>query len=388
MAVLRLMVGAPGGKSRTRKARPRLVLTVALAVLCLGGAAKATGELLPAPAGKIFFGVTDTGQIQDFTAFAQSVGKHPAVIETFHPYGNSLHYAIPRWGVAQARPMLHISTVDDQNGTELINPQGIALAGGDDYLLRLNSSFATRGIQAYIRPLGEMNRCLNAWASYDCEGKSRGPAYTPYWYRQAFRRIAIIVRGGGTLAEINAKLAAVGLPAVDRQAGNGLEPDALASAPVSMVWSPLPGGSPATRKNRPIRFYPGAKYVDWVGTDIYSRYPVWKSLKKFYKIKAFRKKPFALTEWGVSSGDDPKFVKRLFAWVRTHKRTRMLVYYQDFGTSNTYRIQNYPKSRRVIARNLRQSRYPALAPNPPPPPAPTTPTDPNDPVPPTGGTGG
>ena len=386
--MLRLIVGAPGGNSSRRLSRRRVLLSVALGLACLGGAAKASGELLPAPAGKVFFGVTDTGQIEDFTAFAQSVGKHPAVIETFHPWGNSLHYSIPRWGQAQARPMLHISTIDDQSGAELINPEGIALAGGDDYLLRLNSSFATRGIEAYIRPLGEMNRCLNAWAAITCENKPRGGAYTPYWYRQAFRRIAIIVRGGGTLAQINAKLAAAGLPPVDRRAGNGLEPDALAAAPVSMVWSPLPGGSPATRKNRPIRFYPGAKYVDWVGTDIYSRFPVWKSLKKFYKTKKWRRKPFALTEWGVSAGDDPKFVKRLFAWVRSHKRTRMLIYYQDFGTSNSYRIQNYPKSRHVIARNLRQSRYPALPPNPPPPPAPTTPTDPNDPVPPTGGTGG
>ncbi len=361
---------------------------MALAFACLGAAATASGELLPAPRGKVFFGVTDTGQIEGFTAFAQSVGKHPAVIETFHPWGNSLHYSIPRWGLAQARPMLHISTVDDQSGAELINPRGIALAGGDDYLLRLNSSFATRQIRAYIRPLGEMNRCLNGWAAYDCRGKSRGRSYSPYWYREAFRRVAIIVRGGGTLAQINAKLAAAKLPPLDRQAGNGIEPNALGYAPVSMVWSPLPAGSPAIRKNRPIRFYPGAKYVDWVGTDIYSKYPVWKSLKRFYRTKKFRRKPFALTEWGVSAGDDPKFVKRLFAWVRHHRRTRMLVYYQDFGTRNTYRIQNYPKSRHVIARNLRQHRYPALAPDPPPPPSPTTPTDPNDPVPPTGGVGG
>lgn len=386
--MLRSIVGVPGSNTSSRRSRLRLFLALALALLCLGAAASASGELLPAPSGQVFFGVTDTGQIEDFTTFSASVGKHPAVIETFHPYGNSLHYAIPRWGQAQARPMLHISTIDDQTGAELITPEAIALANGDDYLLRLNASFATRQIRAYIRPLGEMNRCLNAWAAYTCGGTPRGEAYTPYWYRQAFRRIAIIVRGGGTLVDINAKLAAVGLPAVDRRAGTGLEPDALALAPVSMVWSPLPAGSPAIRKNRPIRFYPGAKYVDWIGTDIYSKYPVWKSLKTFYRTKKFRRKPFALTEWGVSAGDDPKFVKRLFAWVRTHKRTRMLIYYQDFGTSNTYRIENYPKSRAIIARNLRQARYPALAPYPPPPPAPTTPTDPNDPVPPTGGTGG
>jgi Glycosyl hydrolase family 26 len=366
----------------------RLRIAAAAAALCLATAATASGELLPAPTGQVFFGVTDTGEIEDFQAFADSVGKHPAVIETFHPWGNNLHYALPRWGEAQARPMLHVSTVDDQTGAELITPQGIAIGTSDDYLIRLNSSFGTRQIRAYVRPLGEVNRCLNAWATYTCDGALRGQAYTPYWYKQAFRRIAIIVRGGGSLAEINSRLAATGLPPLDRKAKDGVEPDALPYAPVSMVWSPLPGGSPAIKRNRPMRFYPGGAYVDWVGTDIYSKYPVWKALTRFYKVKKIRRKPFALTEWGVSAGDDPRFVKKVFAWVRKHRRTGMLIYYQDFGPVNSYRIQNYPRSRAVIARNLRQGRYPALPPNPPPPPSASAPTDPNDPVPPTGGTGG
>jgi hypothetical protein len=372
-----------------RRARLRLGIAAIAAALCLGAAAQASGEVLRPPGGQVFFGVTDTGYLSDFQAFTDEVGKHPAVIETFHPWGNNLHYAIPRWGAAQARPMIHISTVDDQTGAEVITPRGIATGTSDDYLIRINSSLATRGILAYVRPLGEMNRCLNAWAAYDCQGKSRGESYLPYWYKQAFRRIAIIVRGGGLLADINAKLAAANLPPLDRQAKDGLEPDSLPHAPVAMVWSPLPGGSPATKRNRPGRFYPGSAYVDWVGTDLYSRYPAWKTLDHFYGVKKYRRKPFALTEWGVSAGDDPKFVKRVFAWVRQHKRTKMLIYYQDFGNSNTYRIQNYPKSLHVIARNLRQSRYPTLAPYPPAAPPPGTPTDPTQPpAPPTGGTGG
>jgi hypothetical protein len=372
-----------------RRVKLRLAIAASATALCLGAAATASGQLLAPPAGQVFFGVTDTGQIEGFQAFAQSVDKHPAVIETFHPWGNSLHYAIPRWGAAQARPMLHISTVDDQTGAELITPRGIALGTSDDYLIRLNSSFASRQILAYIRPLGEPNRCLNRWSAYTCDGASRGGSYTPYWYQQAFRRIAIVIRGGGALADINASLAAINLPALDRRAKDGVEPDSLPAAPVSLVWSPLPGGSPAIKRNLPGHFYPGSRYVDWVGTDIYSRFPVWKTLTRFYRIKRYRRKPFALTEWGVTAGDDPKFVKKLFRWVRRHKRTRMLIYYQDFGPSNTYRIQNYPKSRAVIARNLRQSRFPALAPFPPSPPPPEAPTDPNDPpAPPTGGTGG
>jgi hypothetical protein len=367
--------------------RLRLAIGAVAAAISLTAAVSASGDLLAPDGHEVFFGVTDTGQISDFQAFADAVGKHPSVIETFHPWGNSLHEAIPRWGEAQARPMLHISTVDPNTLAELITPEGIATGTSDDYLIRLNNSFATNHIRAYIRPLGEMNRCLNGWAAYDCQGKSRGSAYAPYWYKQAFRRIAIVIRGGGSLADIDARLAATHLPPLDRRAGNGFEPKTLPAAPVAMVWSPLPGGSPATKKNRPGNFYPGSQYVDWVGTDIYSRFPVWKTLTRFYDNRKYRRKPFALTEWGVSAGDDPKFVKQLFAWVRRHKRTRMLIYYQDFGNSNPYRIQNYPRSRAVIARNLRQHRYPALPPDPPPPPTPGSTTN-EPPAPPTGGVGG
>ena len=50
----------------------------------------------------------------------------------------------------------------------------IRRAPADDYLLQINNFFATRGLPAYIRPLGEANRCLNAWAAVNCDGTQRG----------------------------------------------------------------------------------------------------------------------------------------------------------------------------------------------------------------------
>jgi hypothetical protein len=43
----------------------------------------------------------------------------------------------------------------------------------------------------------------------------------------------------------------------------------------------------------------------------------------------------------------------------------MLVYYQDFGTSNSFRIQNYPGSLSVLRRKLASRRFPGVAPHPP-----------------------
>jgi hypothetical protein len=375
--VLRSFVGSSRGTDNRRLLRSRrLGAVLVAALLCLAGAASASAydRLLRPPGHSTFFGVTDTGDVPGFTSFADAVGKHPAVIETFHPWGNSLHTAIPRWGTVAARPMLAISTSDPNDGHEIITPRGIATAGDDDYLIRLNSSFATRNLKVYIRPLGEVNRCLNAWAAYDCTGHSRGSAYSPGWYKQAFRRMYIILHGGGTKEQIDYRLHALNLPRLDRKKGNGGQPDSLPAAPVSLVWSPLPGGSPKTRRNRPSHFYPGDKYVDWIGTDFYSQYPVWPSLKRFYGEYRSHGKPFVLSEWGVSDGDDPRFVKKVFSFVQHHSATRMLVYYQDFGPSNRYRIQNYPKSRAVLDHLLRGGGFPTFAPEPPPPPPPGTPT--------------
>jgi hypothetical protein len=50
----------------------------------------------------------------------------------------------------------------------------------------------------------------------------------------------------------------------------------------------------------------------------------------------------------------------------------MLVYYQDFGSTSSYRIQNYPASLGVLDRQIHSPLFPPFAPNPPkaPPPPP------------------
>lgn len=330
------------------------------ALLAQPGSAPAL-TLVP-PAGTTFFGVTDRGSSAEFDEFASLVDKHPALLETFHPFGNSLNEARVRWAETQTRPMLHITTIDDQTLEELITPRQIANGDGDNYLLQLNSFFAKNDIRAYVRPLGEPNRCINAYASFTCDGKPRGGDYTTASYKAAFRRIAIIVRGGGTLDEINAELAAAGVPALNRQGRPN--PGRLDAAPVAMVWSPLPAGSPVVKGNYPGDYWPGPQYVDWIGTDFYSPYPVWKNLNHFFGQARYASKPFALTEWAVTGADDPLFIKRVLGWARKRPRVRMLIYYRGFGEAgNNYRLGLYPKTTAALRRRLRQARFPEYAPN-------------------------
>jgi hypothetical protein len=332
----------------------RRAIALALALVAVFAAPAAAVTLVP-PKPDVYLGVSDRGSATEFNEFAALTGKHPALLETFHPWGNSLNEAYERWRETATRPILHISTADDQTLAEIITPEQIALGYGDDYLLQLNTFFATRGLPAYIRPLGEPNRCLNAWSAVYCDGTQRGGEHTTGWYKQAFRRIVAIVRGGQTLEGINATLAEIGLPPLNR--AKGLPPASLPAAPVSIIWSPLPGGSPRVKGNFPGNYWPGSRWVDWVGTDFYSQYPVWDDLDRFYLGKQWKGKPVSVTEWAVSGEDEPRFVKQLISWVVKRPRVRMLVYYQGFGRGNTYDLNLYPRTTNTLRKKIRRANF-------------------------------
>ncbi len=350
-------------KTRTRAATAAVVVALVAAVLAVAAAGASAGVL--EPKGKqVYFGVSDTGNPANFGEFSSAVAKHPAVIESFRAWGSELRGSIQRWEIARARPMIHITTADPQTGAEILTLAAIARGAGDAYLVRLNRIFAAKHMRAYVRPLGEPNRCLNVYAAYGCGGKARGRADSARNYRRAFRRIYVIVHGGGKKKLIDERLAEAGLPPLNSPVAG------LPKAPVAIVWSPLPAGSPTTKRNRPQYFFPGMKWVDWTGTDFYASYPEWGALNRLYE--RYPGKPFAITEFGVEAGDDPTFVNRLFSWVERHPRTKMLVYYQDFGSTSSYRIQNWAQSLSVLVDRLHSGLFPAYAPGaphlPPPPP--------------------
>jgi hypothetical protein len=331
---------------------------------CLFAPPSAGAFSLVPPGKKAYFGVSDTGDSADFGQFSEALNKHPALIQSFRTWGSDFPESIERWQAARARPVLHISTADNNDGHELISPRGIASGAGDEYLIRLNKLFWAKKMRAYIRPLGEPNRCLNVWAAYDCAGEPRDAAHSTRNYKRAFRRIYVIVHGGGKRSQIDARLRQAGLPPLQSDVRG------LPKAPVEVIWSPLPAGSPTVPQNRPRHYYPGSSWVDWAGTDIYSDNQDWKALDGLYK--RFSGKPFAITEWGVATGDDAAYVRKLMTWVERHRRAKMLLYYQDFGSASAYRIQNWPASLGVLRNKIHNGRFPSFAPFPPkaPPPPP------------------
>jgi hypothetical protein len=146
---------------------------------------------------------------------------------------------------------------------------------------------------------------------------------------------------------------------------------------VSIIWSPLPGGSPRVKGNFPGNYWPGSRWVDWVGTDFYSEYPVWEDLDRFYAGKQWKGKPASITEWAVSGKDEPRFVKEFIAWTVKHPRVRMLVYYDGFGPgANPYDLSLYPRTTNTLRQKIRRPTFlqyaeyngGLLPPLPPPPP--------------------
>lgn len=349
--------GVPGRPALPAARRLRLIwLALAATALALVWAAPASAAMsLVPPKPDVLLGVSDRGSTEEFNAFAELTGKHPALLETFASWGNSFNKSYERWRETQTRPVVAISTQNAQTLAEIITPEQIAEGAGDDYLLQMNNFFATHSLPAYIRPLGEPNRCLNAWAGVECDGELKGGEHSAYWYKEAFRRIVAIVRGGQTLEGLNAELAEIGLPPLNRTKGEN--PVSLPAAPVSIIWSPLPAGSPRVKGNFPGNYWPGSKWVDWVGTDFYSKYPVWGDLNRFYEGAQWKNKPVAITEWGMQEKDEPRFAKELITWVVTHKRVQMLNYYQGFGTGNTYELGLYPRTANTYRKKIRRANF-------------------------------
>ncbi len=341
-------------------------VAVALAAIAsLGILAELAAAKSYAPKGdRSYFGISDSGEVAQFDEFSLHVDDHPAVLQTFHVWGTHPWRALGRWAQTQTRGMLSISTTDDYSGEEIISPRQIAKGRGDDYPLMLARRFAAEKETVYIRLLPEMNGHWNPYCAYSSDGSYRGGDHSTKWFRQAWRRFALIVRGGPRRA-INHKLKKLGLPKIMRAKTAGdyeqLDiPQRLPRPRVALQWVPQTHGSPNIGANLPGAYWPGGRYVDWVGADMYAKFPNFVGLNRFYRD--FRHKPFLIGEWSPWDYDSPAFVSRLFGWARRHERARLLVYYQAFGEANPHHIENYPASMAVVERELNGHAFDPFAP--------------------------
>ena len=310
--------------------RPLILLAVLLA-LAVSASAPAAG-----PRGSVMLGV---------------YGSRAAFQPAAHPVG----HVIAAWGqgpIARildslgAVPMLGLATGG-------LTSQQLAAGRGDAWLTEINRTIAERGTLVYVRPMGEMDGHWNPYCAYNADGSPRPAAWSTKNFRRAFARISILLHGGSP-AFVAQRLRAAGLPPY---AG-----EALAANPKSrlrVVWNPLGWANPDVPGNQPDNYYPGHAYVDVVGGDVYktpTNVGHLTALERLYT--RYANKPFSIPEWGLDTVDDPDFVARVAAFIRTHPRTEVVVYYNGRGGSS-FDLARKPRSRAAYARLIAPLGRPA-----------------------------
>ena len=330
----------------------RRLATLALLILAALPAA-AAADSYTAPGNKVLWGGQGGYKPGAIGEFEQQSGKHPAVFNYFIDWRGDFDWLGLRLDdAARAKSHAMLSVGTEKTGLSL---RDLATGGGDNFLVGLNRLVAERDETVYLRPLSEMNNSNNPYSAYLGNGAPRGPAYTTAWFKKAWRRIALVVRGG-SLTTINRKLRRLGLPAVRTGAGE------LQEARIALMWVPLSFGNPEIEKNHPNHFWPGAAYVDWVGTTWYSQYRNSSAFHSFYSNRLWHSKPFAFAEWGIWGADVPSFVGQFFGFLKSHPRVRMAVYYQSASLKPEFALANHPASRAALRRAVDWPRLTGVAP--------------------------
>jgi hypothetical protein len=323
-----------------------LVLALAL-LLAPAGVARAS-TYLPPP-GKVFAGVSGGG----ISSFDTATGMHSPVLQSFAAWDATGTGYLTSAHHAGARSMIHIST-KSMSGREAITPRAIAMGHGDAHLLYLNRTMASSRQVVYVRLMAEMNGSWNPYSAYNANGTLRGRSHSTGNFKKAWRRVALVLRGGD-VAVLNTRLRRLGMPRLRGPSGT------LPAPSVSFVWDPEVWGDPNVAGNAARAYWPGAAYVDWVGTDFYSKFPNYRGLNAFYD--EFRGKPFAFGEWALWGRDDPAFVRGLFAWIHTHKRVRMVMYNQGTDVSRSpFVLARYPHSAAALRQELASPLFAPMAP--------------------------
>ena len=290
------------------------------------------------PSGRLLLGVVGP----DPDGFDRLTGKHHALHVMFANWAGDVAGLVRNEHAAGRLPVLSLPSS--------VAPADIARGAEDARYVTLAAALNSVGEDVWVRILPEMNGEWNPWCAFDLSGRPRGPRYATPQFIRAFRRIALILRGGSTTA-INGKLRAAGLPPL-RTAQN-VEP----SGRVAIIWNPQGHGTPFIEANGPAAYWPGPSYVDIVADDMYSdsAEPSWQGLDTLYAYA----KPFLVAEWGLKGEDDATFADRMFTWARSHPRLIGLVYYNKgwSGGSGIFELRSKPLSLAIYRRAIRNRRF-------------------------------
>src|SRR5215208_148957 len=352
-----------------------LLMACAVALLAVSGEAEATFNVEKfEPRGRqVYDGVDANQQAGDTVAvsaqrwadYSNNVlgGEEPLISHTFTGYDTNMSFDT---AIATARGAVPLITWQTGRAT---SPKTIARAGlassgnrSDYVILKVASALRTYSKPTFLRIDQEMNAYWFAWCAYNSDGTPR--ANTTEDFKDMWRRMHIIFEGG-TVSEMNSKLAAQGMPPLDPQVGTSAASKGLSSttdpnaylAPtnnVAFVFNPVDApGIPNKAGNQWADYYPGDAYVEWVGQTSYDT--TWNAtmdtrfswLEAFYQdFSVGHDKPYMMGEWGLTSSrrDDPAYIQRIIAWQKAHPGVKALIYFNVQTAKTDHRLEVYPNS--------------------------------------------
>jgi hypothetical protein len=142
---------------------------------------------------------------------------------------------------------------------------------------------------------------------------------------------------GGLRSDLNARLRNLSMPALKTTH------DLPENPFVKVFWNPQGYGSPKIAKNSANSYYPGDRYVDVFGNDLYDigYRAAWEANLRLFKSHS--SKPYVIGEWGLWGIDDPSFIRHMRRFVSAHPRVEALVWYKS-QKGSVFDLGSKPKS--------------------------------------------
>ena len=205
---------------------------------------------------------------------------------------------------------------------------------------------------------GRVNDCNNPYAArYVRRRATATPDHSARTWIKAWKRVYLIMHGGD-VAAIDAKLAGLGLPAV--QAGAATLP----AAQIAFVWAPMTGGAPNISALAPAPSTgPGAGGSTGsarASTRASPTSPGWTaSTRTSRSASASRSRsPSGRSGAGTPRGSPT----HLFGWIASHKRVEWSSTTRAGEAGGIFRLGHYPASASMMRERLGHPRYLGFAP--------------------------
>ena len=227
--------------------------------------------------------------------FEKLIGRNLAQVLVFFSWNDGLHHNFPHKQFEQivnngSVPHMVWEPSLDSMGTSVSIVDSILNGQHDEYIHAFAQEAAKFGKEFFLRPAHEMNGHWYGWSGLKNGAAKEGAEKYIKLYRYIYDIFKI------------------------ENVHN-----------ISWIWSPFALSFPDEEWNEMRNYYPGDKYVDWVGLDAYNwyEYHPYQSFKDLFRkglnqlLEVTKEKPIMIAEFGSNKFDGrDKWIEDAFTTIR------------------------------------------------------------------------